>query len=90
MMEYSYFLQVATGAFMFLADLVRKIALPLQLDFVRVQSYGNDTKTSGVATISTDCKIDLKEKHIIVVCCNTQFLFQVATTQWLRFFCLCK
>ncbi|KAG0504269.1 hypothetical protein M758_3G097500 [Ceratodon purpureus] len=60
-------LGVATGAFMFLADLVRNIALPLQVDFVRVQSYGNDTKTSGVATISTDCKIDLKDKHIIVV-----------------------
>jgi hypothetical protein len=55
---------------MFLADLVRNIALPLQVDFVRVQSYGNDTKTSGVATISTDCKIDLKDKHIVVVGCN--------------------
>lgn len=53
---------------MFLADLVRYIALPVQVDIIRVQSYGNDTKTSGVATISTDCKIDLKDKHVIVVC----------------------
>lgn len=60
-------LGVATGVFMFLADLVRHIALPLQVDIVRVQSYGNGMKTSGVATISTDCKIDLKDKHIIVV-----------------------
>lgn len=60
-------LGVATGAFMFVADLVRHISLPLQVDFVRVQSYGNNTKTSGVATIGTDCKIDLKDKHVIVV-----------------------
>lgn len=61
-------MQVATGAFMFLADLVRHIALPVEVDIIRVQSYGNETKTSGVATISTDCKIDLKDKHVIVVC----------------------
>jgi hypoxanthine phosphoribosyltransferase len=60
-------LGVATGAFMFLADLVRHIALPLQVDFVRVQSYGNDTKSSGAATITTDCKVNLQDKHIIVV-----------------------
>lgn len=72
---------------MFLADLVRNIALPLQVDFVRVQSYGNDTKTSGVATISTDCKIDLKDKHIIVVCYSTQSSSYLATTYWLRHFC---
>jgi hypothetical protein len=39
-MKSSYFLPVATGAFTFLADLVRNIAFPLQVDFVRVQSYG--------------------------------------------------
>lgn len=74
-----YSLQVATGAFMFVADLVRHISLPLQVDFVRVQSYGNNTKTSGVATIGTDCKIDLKDKHVIVVCCGNLFPFLISS-----------
>jgi hypoxanthine phosphoribosyltransferase len=60
-------LQIATGAFMFTADLVRYISEPHLVDFVRIQSYGNSTVSSGVATISTDCKLDLKDKHVIVV-----------------------
>lgn len=59
---------------MFLADLVRHIAVPVQVDFVRVQSYGNDTKTSGVAT---DCKVNLKDKHIIVVCCQLTTMYEL-------------
>src|SRR5271157_5930755 len=38
---------VLKGAFIFLADLARKIALPLELDFMAVSSYGTATKTSG-------------------------------------------
>ncbi|CAK9221770.1 unnamed protein product [Sphagnum jensenii] len=60
-------LGIATGAFMFTADLVRYISEPHLVDFVRIQSYGNSTVSSGVATISTDCKLDLKDKHVIVV-----------------------
>ena len=39
---------VLKGGFMFMADLVREIHLPLQLDFIAVSSYGSSTKTSGV------------------------------------------
>ena len=38
---------VLKGGFMFMADLVREINLPLQLDFIAVSSYGSSTKTSG-------------------------------------------
>ncbi|KAJ7544635.1 hypothetical protein O6H91_09G087100 [Diphasiastrum complanatum] len=58
---------VATGAVMFLADLMRKLSIPVLVDFVRVQSYGNQTQSSGVATISTDVKISIKDKHVLVV-----------------------
>jgi hypoxanthine phosphoribosyltransferase len=59
---------VATGAFMFLADLVRKIKIPLAVDFIRAQSYGSGTVSSGAPTISSDfLKLDILGKHVILV-----------------------
>lgn len=58
---------VATGAFLFLADLVRKIHLPISVDFVRVESYGSGTVSSGKPNITCDLKIDVRDKHVIVV-----------------------
>lgn len=58
---------VATGAFIFLADLVRKIQLPLTVDFIRVESYGSGTVSNGKPRISCDLKVDVRGKHIILV-----------------------
>ncbi|EFJ04854.1 hypothetical protein SELMODRAFT_427728 [Selaginella moellendorffii] len=61
-------LGVATGAFMLVADLARHLKLPVLVDFIRVQSYGNNTQSSGVATVSScDAKINVKGKHILLV-----------------------
>jgi len=58
---------VATGAFLFLADLVRQIQLPISVDFIRAESYGSGTESSGAPRISLDLKLDVKEKHVILV-----------------------
>ncbi|KAI5654631.1 hypothetical protein M9H77_31818 [Catharanthus roseus] len=58
---------VATGAFLFLADLVRKIKLPITVDFIRVESYGSGTVSSGKPKISCDLKIDVRDRHVILV-----------------------
>ncbi|KAL5975104.1 hypothetical protein ACLOJK_031780 [Asimina triloba] len=58
---------VATGAFLFLADVVRQIKLPVAVDFVRVESYGSGTESSGAPLISCDVKIDIGGKHVILV-----------------------
>lgn len=58
---------VATGAFLFLADLVRQINLPISVDFVRVESYGSGTVSSGKPRIFCDLKIDVTGKHVILV-----------------------
>lgn len=58
---------VATGAFLFLADLVRKIKLPITVDFVRVESYGSGTVSSGNPKMSCDLKIDVRDRHVILV-----------------------
>lgn len=64
---------VATGAFLFLADLVRKIDLPIPVDFVRAQSYGSGTESNGAPTISLDLKVDVKDHHVILVFLSATF-----------------
>ncbi|MDD2392921.1 MAG: hypoxanthine phosphoribosyltransferase [Eubacteriales bacterium] len=58
---------VLKGAFIFLADLVRHIDLPLEVDFMSVSSYGNNTDTSGVVRILRDLDTDITGKHVIIV-----------------------
>nr|XP_043614953.1 hypoxanthine-guanine phosphoribosyltransferase [Erigeron canadensis] len=58
---------VATGAFMFMADLVRKVKLPVTVDFVRAESYASGTVSSGSPKISCDVKLDVSGKHVILV-----------------------
>jgi hypoxanthine phosphoribosyltransferase len=58
---------VLKGAAMFMTDLARSIALPLEIDFMAVSSYGNATRTSGVVRIVKDLDIDLTGREVIIV-----------------------
>ena len=58
---------VLKGALHFLADLSRSIALPVDMDFMAVSSYGSATKTSGIVRIIKDLDIDLTDRHVLVV-----------------------
>jgi hypoxanthine phosphoribosyltransferase len=58
---------VLKGAAMFMTDLSRSIALPLEIDFMAVSSYGNATRTSGVVRIVKDLDIDLTGRHVLLV-----------------------
>jgi len=58
---------VLNGAFMFMADLVREIKLDLQVDFVRVASYGMSTKSCGEIRFSKDVELDIKDRDILIV-----------------------
>ncbi|KAF6988576.1 hypothetical protein CFC21_006090 [Triticum aestivum] len=58
---------VATGAFLFLADLVRRVDAPLTVDLVRVESYGDGTESSGRPRVTADLKVDVAGKHVVVV-----------------------
>ncbi len=58
---------VLRGAFMFLADLSRAIDLQVEVDFMAVSSYGNETASSGVVRILKDLDEDLEGRHVIVV-----------------------
>jgi hypoxanthine phosphoribosyltransferase len=55
------------GAFVFLADLVRQIERPLQVDFVRVRSYGTERFSSGEVELLYDPETSLRGKHVLLV-----------------------
>ncbi len=58
---------VLNGAFLFMADLVRAVDLPLTMDFMAVSSYGSRTATSGEVRLTKDLDQSLKDKHVILV-----------------------
>lgn len=58
---------VLKGAFMVMADLSRHIALPVDMDFMAVSSYGEATKTSGVVRILKDLDREVAGRHILIV-----------------------
>ena len=55
------------GSFIFLADLVRQIARPMQLDFLVVASYGARTVSSGEVRLVYDPEASLAGRHVILV-----------------------
>jgi hypoxanthine phosphoribosyltransferase len=58
---------VLKGAFIFLADLVRQLTIPVELDFIRVASYGTGTESSGKIRITTDVELDLRGRDVLIV-----------------------
>ena len=61
-------LGILKGSIVFMSDLMKKINLPMQIDFMRVSSYGAGTKTTGKINIILDLhRNDLSELDILVV-----------------------
>ena len=61
-------LTILKGSFVFSADLVRKIDLPMEFEFMKVSSYGGDTVSSGNLKISLDIsRKDLADLDILII-----------------------
>ncbi|MCU0607473.1 MAG: hypoxanthine phosphoribosyltransferase [Candidatus Edwardsbacteria bacterium] len=58
---------VLRGSFVFLADLIREIDVPVEVDFISVESYGNATTSSGVVRMLQDLNTSIKGRHVILV-----------------------
>lgn len=58
---------ILNGAFIFMADLIREIELPLEIDFVRVASYGSGTASSGKLRFIKDIEIAVAGKDLLLV-----------------------
>lgn len=58
---------ILSGSFLFTADLVRAMNLPLAIDFMAVSSYGDRTSSSGVVRILKDLNSSIAGRHVILV-----------------------
>jgi hypoxanthine phosphoribosyltransferase len=58
---------VLKGANVFMADLIREIEMPLEMDFMAVSSYGHSTESSGVVKILKDLDKGIEGKDVLVV-----------------------
>ncbi len=57
---------ILRGAAIFMADLVREIKLPCELDFAAISSYGNGAKSSGVIRMLKDITTNIEGRHVLV------------------------
>lgn len=58
---------ILKGAAPFMADLIRQIELPIEIDFMAVSSYGSSTKTSGKVRILKDLESSVQNRDILLV-----------------------
>ena len=55
------------GSFIFIADLVRRLSLPVEVDFMTVSSYGNETVSSRQVRIIQDLETTIKDRDVLIV-----------------------
>jgi hypoxanthine phosphoribosyltransferase len=58
---------VLKGAVFFMADLMRRVTVPCEIDFMAISSYGGQADTSGVVRILKDLDMNIKGRHVLVV-----------------------
>ena len=58
---------VLKGAVFFMADLVRQMTVPCEIDFMAVSSYGSGTDSSGVVRILKDLDASIEGRHVLIV-----------------------
>ena len=72
---------VLRGAVITMADLSRKISIPLEMDWMAVSSYGSGTKSSGVVRILKDLDTDIQGRNVLIV---EDIIDSGLTLSWLR------
>lgn len=58
---------ILKGAFVFLADVLREVTVPCEVEFMEAKSYYNDTNSSGSVAITKDLKHDVKDYHVVII-----------------------
>ncbi|MBD3384835.1 hypoxanthine phosphoribosyltransferase [candidate division KSB1 bacterium] len=61
------FIGVLNGGFIFMADLIRRVEIDLEIDFIRISSYGDQKKSSGKIRLEKDINAEIKDRHVIIV-----------------------
>ncbi len=58
---------ILKGAFIFMADLIRALSIPCQVDFARLASYGTGSVSSGKVFLMKDIEMSIKGKDILII-----------------------
>ena len=58
---------VLKGVFVFLSDLIRKISIPVKVDFIGAASYGSSTFSSEDIQLTKKLEVDIKDKNVLIV-----------------------
>src|SRR5204863_864649 len=58
---------VLKGAVFFMADLMRRLTIPCEIDFMAISSYGDSTDSSGVVRILKDLDLNIEGRDVLVV-----------------------
>ena len=65
--KYPLLISILKGSFIFMADLVRYLDFPLELDFIRLTSYGDKTHTSGEVKMVQSLSCPVAGRHVLLI-----------------------
>lgn len=58
---------VLKGAFVFLSDLIRKLSIPVEVEFVRISSYGTESASSEKIRLTSELETEIKNKDVLII-----------------------
>lgn len=71
---------ILKGSFIFLADLVRQLSIPVKIGFVQTASYGDGTDSSGTIRLLKDVDLEIRSKDVLLV---EDIVDTGRTTRWI-------
>lgn len=61
------FIGILNGSFIFIADLVRELGIDMEIDFLKLSSYGDTKISSGNVTLLKDLNCSIEKRHVVVI-----------------------
>ena len=58
---------ILKGVFIFMADLVRRLDFPLEVEFIHLSSYGSRQQTSGKVKVVRGLRYQIRDRHVLVI-----------------------
>lgn len=58
---------ILKGSFLFIADIIREIQTPSVVDFMRIASYGSETRSSGIIEFRKDLEMSIKGQDVLII-----------------------
>lgn len=58
---------ILRGSMVFASDLIRKLNMPVKIEFMRASSYGSSTESSGFINVKQDLETDIESKNVLII-----------------------